>query len=146
MTILKNLVAGLAGAVALNLLHEGLKNRGPNMPRIDLVGEEALNKVLGSFGVAISSDKQLYNATLATDILSNALYYSLIGTGSRKYILGRAVISGLSAGFGAVSLPDKLGLDDEPVTKTSKTKVLTVAYYLSGALVTAVVLKALSKK
>jgi len=146
MNILKNLLAGFAGAVALNLIHEGLKNTSPNMPRIDLVGEEALNKVLGSFGAAISNDKKLYQATLASDVLSNALYYSLIGAGSSKFIIGRAIVSGLSAGLGAVNLPDKMALDDEPVTKTSKTKMLTIAYYLSGALVTAVVLKALNKK
>jgi len=146
MNILKNLLAGFAGAFALNVLHEGLKNTSPDMPRIDLVGEEALNKVLSSFGAAISSEKKLYQATLATDVFSNALYYSLIGAGSNKFIVSRAVVSGLSAGLGAVNLPDKIGLDDEPVTKTSKTKVLTVAYYLSGALVTAIVLKALNKK
>jgi len=145
MTILKNLLAGFAGAVALNLLHEGLKNTSSDMPRIDLVGEEALNKVLGAFGSAIGNDKQLYQATLATDVLSNALYYSLIGAGSSRFITGRAVVSGLSAGLGAVNLPQKMGLDDEPVTKTSKTKILTVAYYLSGALVTAMVLKVLNK-
>ncbi|MDN3586033.1 hypothetical protein QWY86_05100 [Pedobacter aquatilis] len=47
---------------------------------------------------------------------------------------------------GAVNLLEKMGLDDEPVTRTSKTKILTVAYYLSGALVTAMVLKAFNKK
>jgi len=39
-----------------------------------------------------------------------------------------------------------MGLDPAPVTKTTKSKVLTVAYYTAGALVTAAIIKALDKK
>ncbi|WP_316739108.1 hypothetical protein [Pedobacter aquatilis] len=146
MKIVKNIIAGLAGALSLNILHESLKHLNADMPRIDLVGEEALNKVLGSFGAAISNENKLYKATLASDVISNAIYYSLIGAGSAKFITSRAIVSGLSAGLGAVNLPDKMGLNDRPVTKSAKTKVLTVAYYLTGALVTAAVLKAMNKR
>lgn len=44
MEKLKSLLAGLGGAVVLNVLHEGLKGRDDNMPRIDLLGEEALDR------------------------------------------------------------------------------------------------------
>lgn len=145
MNKLKNLLAGLGGAVALNILHESLKYKTDYMPRIDLLGAEALQKSLHFFGTGINDEDTLYNATLAGDIISNTLYYSLIGTGSRKHVWTRAMVYGLSAGIGAITLPEYLGLDPEPVTKSQKTKALTIAYYLAGAIVTGCTIKAIDK-
>jgi hypothetical protein len=36
-----------------------------------------------------------------------------------------------------------MGLNDEPVTRTTKTKILTVALYLLGGLATALTIKAI---
>lgn len=145
MSKIKNLLAGLGGAIVLNIIHETLKKKGTDMPRVDLVGEEALQKSLNYLGTSIDNDITLYKATLAGDVISNALYYSLIGGGSYKHIWTRAIFYGLSGGIGAVTLPEPVGLDPEPVNKTQKTKVLTVAYYLAGALVTGALLKAIAK-
>ncbi|QPH39017.1 hypothetical protein [Pedobacter endophyticus] len=146
MGIIKNFAAGLAGAVALNIIHESLKKKGADMPRVDLLGEEALNDILGVFGNTITDQNTLYKATLAGDILSNAIYYSAIGVGKQNYIWPRAIVSGLAAGLGAVKLAKPLGLNERTVARTEKTKGLTVAYYVTGALVTAFVLKSLTKK
>ena len=143
--MLKKMLAGLGGAIALNILHESLKHKDDKMPRIDLLGEEALQKAANYFGTSINDEATLYKATLAGDVVSNALYYSLIGAGSNKHIFTRAIVYGLSAGIGAITLPEPMGLNPEPVTKSQKTKVLTVAYYLAGALVTAGIVKAISK-
>lgn len=140
----KNFLAGLGGAIVLNILHETLKKKDKDMPRIDLVGEEALQKVMGYFGNSIQNKDTLYKATLAGDVVSNATYYSMIG-GNPENVWKKAVSLGLIAGIGAVVVPEKIGLDPEPVTKTSKTKILTVGYYLAGALATAAILKSLEK-
>ena len=145
MSKIQNLLAGLGGAIALNILHEGLKKRGDNMPRVDLLGEEALQKSLNYFGTSINDEATLYKATLAGDVISNALYYSLIGAGSKDHVWARAISYGLAAGVGAVTLPKPLGLDPEPVSKTQKTQVLTIAYYVMGAIVTSGIIKALAK-
>jgi len=145
MSKLKNLIAGLAGAVALNILHETLKNKDSNMPRVDLLGEDALQKTLKYFGGKIDHKDDLYKATLAGDIIGNTLYYSLIGADKSAYIWPKAVFFGLTAGIGAVTLPKPMGLDETPVAKNDEVKVLTVAYYLFGALVTGAVLNMLKK-
>lgn len=139
----KNFLAGLGGAIALNILHESLKETKADTPRIDLVGEEALQKVMGFFGSKIESPQTLYKATLAGDVASNAAYYSMIGNGDTN-IWTKALSLGLAAGIGAVALPSKMGLDDKPVAKNSQVKAMTVAYYVAGALVTAGILKLLS--
>jgi hypothetical protein len=146
MSTSKNLLAGLGGAIALNIIHESLKHRDSGMPRIDKLGEEALQKSLNYFGTEIKDEDNLYKATLVSDVISNALYYSVIGAGKNKHVWARAAVVGLAAGVGAITLPKPMGLNPEPVTKTQKAKTLTVAYYLAGALVTAGLVKALSKK
>ena len=146
MSKIKNLMAGLGGAVALNILHESLKKKSPDMPRVDLLGEEALQKTLNYFGTEIEGEKPLYAATLAGDVISNAMYYSMIGNGDPKHVWIRAVAYGAAAGVGAITLPEPLGLDPEPVTKTNTTKALTVGYYVLGALVTAAILNGIAKK
>jgi len=140
----KNFLAGLGGAIVLNLLHESLKKTKADTPRIDLVGEEALQKVVGFFGSRINDKQTLYNATLAGDLVSNAAYYSMIGN-SPNHLWGKAISLGLVAGIGAVAVPEKIGLDATPVAKNTQVKALTVGYYLAGALATAAILKMLSK-
>jgi len=146
MSKMKNIMAGLGGAIALNILHESLKKKNSDMPRVDLLGEEALQKTLHYFGTEIEGEKPLYAATLAGDVLSNAMYYSMIGNGGPNNVWVRAVAYGVAAGVGAITLPEPMGLDPEPVTKSNTSKALTVGYYVAGALVTAALIKAISGK
>jgi len=146
MTATKNLLAGLGGAIALNLLHESLKRLNGDMPRIDKLGEEALQKALDKIGLPAPEGNNLYLATLGADVVSNALYYSAIGVGDPKHLWARAIGLGITAGTGAVTLPEEMGLDATPVVKTTMTKSLTIGYYLFGALVTAGILKAMGSR
>ncbi|MES2826524.1 MAG: hypothetical protein V4687_00140 [Bacteroidota bacterium] len=145
MSRIKNLLAGLAGAVALNLLHETARRQTSNAPRIDILGENALQKALSYIGEHINDHDTLYKATLAGDIVSNTLYYSLIGSGKKKYLWPKAIFMGLSAGIAAVKLPEPMGLNPKPVAKNEQVAALTVGYYLFGALVTALVLTKFNK-
>jgi len=144
MKWIKNMTAGLIGSVALNILHEIVRKNVRNAPQINLLGEEVVNKTLSQVGTPIVDAEDLHRVTLEADLIANATYYSMIG-GSGKYIWPKAVALGLSAGIGAIQLPEPLGLDSRPVARTTQTKVLTVGYYLFGALVTATVLKTLFK-
>ena len=146
MSTAKNLLAGLGGAIALNILHESLKKTDKNMPRIDKLGEEAVQKSLSYAGTSIEDKDTLYGVTLGADLISNALYFSLIGSGKPNQIWPKAISLGLAAGTGAITLSEPMGLDDTPVAKNNKVKALTVAYYLAGALVTGCILKATTKK
>ncbi|HEU4496285.1 MAG TPA: hypothetical protein VFR70_04470 [Flavobacterium sp.] len=141
----KNFLAGLGGAIVLSLLHESLKKKNGNMPRIDLVGEEAVQKTLGIFGSRIESRDKLYIAALIGDLASNAAYYSMIGN-SPNHIWKKAISLGLAAGIGAVAVPKHIGLDDEPVARNTQVKLLTASYYLAGALATAAILTAIKSK
>ncbi|WP_378105506.1 hypothetical protein [Chryseobacterium sp. sg2396] len=126
----KKIIAGLGGALALSLLHETIRKNFDNVPEINKVGEEALNKVLDKADMKITNHDQLYAATLAGDVIGNGMYYATTATS------GFNIASGLAMGLGALALPGKVGLDENPVAETTQKKVMTVAYYLFGAIVT----------
>lgn len=146
MKIIKNIIGGLAGAIALNILHETVRRYDKDAPRVDLVGEEAITKGMEAVGADPPQGQNLYLSTLAADLLSNAFYYSLIGGGKRKHLILRGIGYGAAAGIGALTLTKPLGLKNKPVARTDKTKVLTVAYYTLGGIVAAMTMKALRKK
>jgi hypothetical protein len=146
MKLTQSLLAGLAGAVALNIIHEVVRKFDKDAPQVQLIGEEGLSKSLKKMGITPPKGNKLYAATLASDLVSNALYFSKIGTGNKKNLLFRGLTHGALAGFGALTLTKPLGLSDAPVTKTSKTKVLTVAWYTLGGIVTAMVLEKLRNR
>ena len=140
-----NMIAGLGGALVLTLLNESLKNVDRKMPRVDLVGEEALAKASAFFGSEIKDKNILYKGSLVGDIISNTAYFSLI-SGKSKQLWTKAASAGFLAGIAAVSLPKQLGLDEDPVAKCLTTKALTVGYYMLGAFATAGILSLIQKK
>jgi hypothetical protein len=96
-------------------------------------------------GLTPPTGNALFAATLVGDVISNALYYSMAGVGKKKYLLLRGAAVGVAAGIGALTLTEPLGLSDAPVTRTDKTKILTVVWYTIGGLVAGTVIKALRK-
>jgi hypothetical protein len=145
MKAVNNLIGGLAGAIALNIIHQVAKKIDHDAPRVDLVGEEAVKKGLKYAGIEPPKGDNLFATALAGDLISNAVYYSAIGVGKDKNLLFRGIAYGLSAGIGALTLTKPMGLSDAPITKTPQTKVMTVAWYLLGGIATALTIKALSK-
>ena len=146
MDFVKSLIAGFAGSAALNILHETVRKFDNQAPRLDLIGEEALQKSTKTLHLPIPTGDKLYNATIIGDILSNATYYTGIGMGSKKFLIWKALGYGLSAGLAAIKLPKPIGLDDKPVASSDKRKVMSLGYYVFGALITAGVFGMISKK
>lgn len=146
MNALSALSGGLAGACAITLIHESVKQVVPEAPRMDLLGMNALSKVIESTGHTPPGEQQLYNLTMVGDIVSNAIYYSAVGLGYDKTVWQRGALLGLAAGIGAVTLPKPLGLPEAPSNRTLETKIMTVALYTIGGLVAAAVTKWLHNK
>lgn len=130
----RKLIAGLGGAIALNMLHEYLRKNYAGAPHVNEVGEQALSQGLAKAGIVLTNHQARYRATLAADVASNGLYYALTAT-------HLPLLSGTLAGVGAVYLPSRMGLDDRPVASTDQKKLMTVGYYLFGAVVTRLIYK-----
>ena len=130
--MLKALGSGLLGACALTLIHETARRIAPeSAPRMDVIGMRAIAKTVRA--VDAEPPVPLHEAALAGEIVSNSLYYSLVGAGSRDDALRNGALLGLAAGLGAVFLPGPLGLRPQP-TQTPATAALTVPWYVLGGL------------
>lgn len=140
MKIIASLLGGLTGALVLNTLHESIRQVDEDAPRIDLVGEEAINKIREDTGAAPLRGNNLYAAALSADVLSNALYYSLAGL-NKKHTIKAGLLMGAAAGASALCLTKKVGLSDAPITRNTEAKVLTVAYYTLGGIAAGMAIK-----
>lgn len=132
----------MAGAAAVTLLNESARRVIPHAPRMEVLGKRALARPMLAMGFDPPHGRQLHRAALAGDLLSNSLYYSLVGAGRRPHAWRRGVVLGLLAGLGAVFLPHYLGLGKQPKQKTPVTQLMTILWYLAGGLAAAAAVEA----
>jgi hypothetical protein len=145
MKVLPSLAAGFAGAIALTALHEAARRLRPHdAPRMDVLGERGLRKILDLADLPQPAEGVAYTATMLGDILSNGLYYTLVGSG--KHSLPRGLLLGAAAGVGGVLLPGPMGLGEAPSNRTPQTQAMTVAWYTVGGLVAGAVAQALRQR
>ena len=137
MSFVKALVSGLIGACTLTLIHETVRRLSPDAPRMDLLGMRAISKSIRAAGGQPPDNRTLHTVSLVGDMLANSLYYSLVGVGGEKGVWLRGAGLGMAAGLGGVMLPEPMGLGGEPSGRTNATKVMTVGWYLAGALAAA---------
>lgn len=136
-TILPSLGSGLIGAVALTVLHETVRRFIPEAPRADILGMRAIEKIMESVDAEPPADDELHDWALGGDVVSNTLYYSLIGLVRPENAVLTGAALGLAAGIGAVALPGPMGLGTAPTKRTEATVAMTIGWYLVGGLVTA---------
>jgi hypothetical protein len=139
---LATVIGGLAGATALTLINQGASKIDKQAPRLDLLGMNAVAKVVKP-KLQISDSFPL---ALGGDLISNSLYYSMAMGATKRATLIRGALLGIGAGLGAITIPQRLGINNAPVSTTTKTKVLTVAWYLLGGLVAAATINLLDRK
>ncbi len=132
---MRTIAAGAAGAGTTTLLHELTRRLTPDAPRVDLLGMQALARLLRAGGTAPPTGRALYNLTLAGDLASNTAYFGVVGAGPRERAVALGAALGLVAGADAVILPPPLGLSGATTGRTAATAALTVALYTAGGLV-----------
>lgn len=142
---IKSTIGGLAGACTLTLLNESVKKLDKDAPRMDLLAMNAVARLMKGHNILSQTAGKLFPIALAGDLVTNSLYYSMADTGDSRKTLTRGAMLGLGAGLGAVVLPKTLGLNDEATTRTLKTKILTVAWYVIGGLAAGAAINLLNK-
>lgn len=140
--MLKALGSGLVGACALTLVHETARRYIEDAPRMDVVGMRAITKTLRA--VDVEPPVPLHEAALVGEVLSNSLFYGLVGLGDAEDGLRNGAALGLAAGLAAVYLPEPLGLGRQPAKNSTETNLLTVAFYLLGGIAAGAAFQALS--
>lgn len=138
MSVLPAAASGFVGACVLTVIHESARRALPSAPRMDVLGMRAIAGSLRAAGQEPPPAGELHTLALAGDVVANSFYYSLVGVGRREKALLRGTILGLAAGAGAVLLPEPLGLGNAPSARTTRTKAMTVGWYLAGGLAAAI--------
>lgn len=146
MKLSSAIAGGIAGAVVLTVLHETIRRLNADAPRMDLLGMEALGKTLKTADAEIPEEDKLFKITMAADLFSNSLYYSLAGFGNEQQAVTRGTLLGIAAGLGALYLPGPLGLNKAPSNRTLQTKLMTSALYAIGGVVAGAAAKAIESK
>lgn len=141
---IKSTLGGLAGACTLTLLNESVKKLDSDAPRMDLLGMNAVARLTKGNNLLTQTAARLFPVALVGDLVSNSLYYSMADAGTKQRTLIRGALLGLGAGLGAVALPKTLGLNDDATTRTLKTKILTVSWYVIGGLAAAAAINLLN--
>lgn len=144
MSFFRALGSGLVGACALTLIHESARRFLPNAPRMDVLGMRAIANTLDTVDKNPPPPGELHEMALIGDIVSNSIYYGLVGVGDKEGAWLRGSVLGLTAGVGAVLLPEPLGLGRQPDEHTPSTQLMTVAWYLAGGLAAAAAFRAFS--
>jgi hypothetical protein len=132
----RSVTSGVAGALALTMIHETGRRVLAHAPRMDEVAMRGLRKLLPG---KQRDPVRLHQLALAGDLLSNSVYYSAIAAPTRTATWTRAALLGTAAGFGALLLPERLGLGVPPNADRRANQFMTVAWYVSGALAAAFV-------
>jgi hypothetical protein len=140
--MLKALGSGLVGACALTLIHESARRYIDDAPRMDVVGMRAIAKTFRA--VDAEPPVPLHETALAGELVSNSLYYGLVGLGGARDGVRNGGLLGLAAGLAAVYLPEPLGLGRQPAKNSTETNLLTVAFYVLGGLAAGAAYQALS--
>ena len=144
MTLMAALTSGFAGACTVTLLNESVRRLIPNAPRMEVIGMRAIAKSMRVAGQEPPEEDSLFSLAMAGDLVSNSLYYSLVGWGAPPGAWTRGVLLGLAAGLGGAFLPGPLGLGHQPGERTPTTQILTIAWYLAGGLAAAATTQALA--
>jgi hypothetical protein len=137
MSLSRALLSGAAGALSLTALHQTARALTDDAPRMDLPGMRALARAFRAADASPPPRDTLYDLTLAGDLVSNTLYYGLVGAGEEGGEWTRGALLGLAAGVGTVVLPPLLGLGSAPSRRTPATAAMTIAWYTVGGLAAA---------
>ncbi len=138
------LASGLAGAATVTLINETARRIFPAAPRLEELGIRGIARALRKTGQDVPPRHWLFWLSLAGDLLSNGLFYSLAGR-NRRTVWGRGAALGLLMGVGAATLPEPLGLGRGPTERTPATRLMTVLWYFMGGLATAAVVSGFAR-
>ena len=132
-----DLGSGLVGAASVTLLNQLAKRYLPEAPRLDLLGLRLATSAFNRAGIEPPRGFSLKIVALIGDLVSNSMFYDLVGLGKPKTAWLRGGALGLAMGIGAVMLPETLGLGNDTTARTPTTKLGTIAWYILGGLLAA---------
>jgi hypothetical protein len=130
-------LSGLLGAIATTVLNETFRRFMPYAPRLDILGLRLASAGFQLAGMNPPRGLVVRAIALVGDLVSNSLFFGLIGLGRPRHPLVRGSVLGLAMGIGAVALPEPLGFGKDTTARTKKTAAQTILFYVAGGVLAA---------
>jgi hypothetical protein len=143
--MLRALLNGLVGSVALTVAHQLLRKFVVDAPKLDNLGKESIEKVYSAVGKEPPNDGALFRSALLSDIVGNAIFYSQVGSRGGAGAIAKGISLGLTMGAGASALPPLLGLSKNNSQKNMRQAAMTVGLYVLGGFAAACAAQCCSK-
>jgi hypothetical protein len=137
MRLVKALGAGLIGTTVAALIHRGAREVIPEAPRGQIVGMRFWARKLDQARIRRPSRRGLYWLTVADAFFFGTPLYALVAAGRRQGAWARGALIGTITGASAILFPQKMRLGRRPTSRSTATKVMTVAWGLIGGLAAA---------
>ena len=129
--------SGLVGAASVTLLNYLGKRYFPWAPQLDILGLRLVTAAFSKAGIEPPKAFPLKLFALIADLISNSIFYGLVGLGKSRTAWLRGVALGLAMGVGAVALPTTLGVGDDTTGRTPMSKAGTILWYVLGGFLAA---------
>ncbi|HEX6987408.1 MAG TPA: hypothetical protein VF170_18665, partial [Planctomycetaceae bacterium] len=92
------MLSGLVGAAAVTGLNYLGQRITPKAPRLDELGRRAVRKSSKAVAGTKPDESTVHATALGGDLLSNSMFYSLVGVGRAKRPELRGLLAGAAAG------------------------------------------------
>jgi hypothetical protein len=129
--------SGFTGAISVAILNQLAKRYLPGAPRLDLLGSQLATAGLKKAGIKPPQGLPVKILAWIGSLVSNSIFYSLVGLGNPNTAWIRGGLLGLAMGIGVVTLPGTVGVKADATTGTRAAKIRTVLWYVLGGLLTA---------
>ena len=120
--------SGLVGAASVTLLNHLAKRYLPQAPRLDILGLQLARVAFNKARIDPPRGLPLKIVALLGGLVSNSIFYGLVGLGKPRNAWLRGGALGLLMGIGAVTLPATLGASNDTTARTPITKAGTLAW------------------
>jgi len=142
----QSLLGGLAGSILVNLIAEGIRKNFRTTPRLDLFGQQGLDRALTAAGKDPLRGNARYWTALLGDLAINTAVFALAGAGSKKRTLPQGLAAGAVMGAAMLLSAKPAGIDPDTTGRNAKEKGMTLAYYLIGGLAAGALIRLLEER
>lgn len=129
--------SGVVGATAVAGLNYVAGRYLPGAPRLDILGLQLAAAAFNKLGIRAPQGNLVKALALGASLVSNSMFYGLVGLGRPRTAWLRGGALGLAMGLGVLTLPAALGVGARETGRTPAAKMGTLAWYVLGGILAA---------
>jgi hypothetical protein len=118
----------------------------PGAPRLDILGRQLAAAAFDGLGIRPPHGWPMKALALVGSLISNSIFYGLVGLGRPGTAWLRGGALGLAMGLGVLTLPAALGADQRETGRPPRAKVATLGWYVLGGIIAALTFAASQRR